>query len=299
MSFGKIRFVAVFVALALASFARSFAAKCKVSDLQACLDSACYDSLDGGSRCYMCGTSAAKKPAKEKYALGDAPQMQTLSVGKSSKNTISDKDLKKAPEDPGERYQWATSECIKKLKDCTTDDATENYDKLIDASCKIALGESDYAATMKKASEKKTSDQCSGELSVCLLDVSKCGVNMLNCEEDSEFNRNFSICMSDASGCGDFATVLRDKMRKTRDDMVAKKESRLSDLVALRQMERKEKFESANRLCTDGGKDGCILEMCGNFPMGLDENGLCSDPEEKIWAASLCKFVDIACNKLK
>jgi hypothetical protein len=151
---------------------------------------------------------------------------------------------------------------------------------------------------MKKAAVKKTSDQCGADLSVCLLSESKCAGNMLNCEGDDEFNRNFSACMVEASGCGDFVTTLRDKMKRQRDDMVAKKESRLADLVNLRRMEREEKMASAKRVC-NGGKDACVLEMCGNLPNGLDENGLCGDGEERIMAATLCKFVDIACDKIK
>jgi hypothetical protein len=222
-----------------------------------------------------------------------------LAVGKSSKNTLSDKELKNAPSDPGERYKWATKQCIAKLKDCSADNVTETYDKLINQSCEAALGTNEYAALMKKAAVKKTRDECRAEINNCLLADSKCGGNMLQCEEDGEFNRNFSACAADAAGCGDFITALRDSMKDSRDAMVAKKESRLADLVALRKNERQEKFESANRLCTSGGKDGCVLEMCGNLPVGLDENGLCGDPEEKIWATNLCKFVDIACNKLK
>ncbi|MDR3208777.1 MAG: hypothetical protein LBT45_02920 [Rickettsiales bacterium] len=298
MFLGRIKFFGIAFALVLLCASHGFAAKCKVSDLQKCLDSACHDDMDSGSRCYNCGTSLAKRPEKQKYALGDTPEMKSLSVGKSSKNTISDKDLKKAPSDPGERYKWATAECVKKLKDCSPEDATENYDKLIDQSCKIALGDSDYESSMKKAAVKKTSDQCNAELSLCLLSAGKCDGNMLKCEEDDEFNRNFSACAVEAAGCGEFVTALRDKMKKQRDDMVAKRESRLSDLVKLRRMEREEKLAAASRIC-NGGKDACILEMCGNLPNGLDENGLCGDGEEKIMSATLCKFVDIACDRLK
>jgi hypothetical protein len=298
MFFEKIKFIGIFVALAVVCAPDGFAAKCKTSDLQKCLDSVCLDDMDSGSRCYMCGTSVAKKPEKQKYALGDTPEMQSLSLGKSSKNTISEKDLKKAPSEPGERYQWASAECVKKLKDCSPDDVTESYDKLIDQSCKIALGASDYEASMKKAAIKKTSNQCDSEISLCLLSENKCGGNMLNCEEDSEFNRNYSACAVEASKCDEFVTTLRDKMMRQRDDMVAKKKSRLSDLVKLRQLEREEKMAAAGRVC-NGGKDACIIEMCGNLPNGLDENGLCGDRNEKIWASSMCKFVDIACDRLK
>jgi hypothetical protein len=280
------------------AFAAS-AQKCRVSDLQACLDSACDDGLDTASRCYLCGTSAAKKPEEKKYALGDTPKLQSLAVGRSSRNTLSDNELKSAPKEPGERYQWATRECVKKIDGCAAEDATENYDKLIDQSCKVALGDVEYTASIKNSAVKKTSDQCSAELSSCLLSPAKCDGNMLKCADDAEFNRNFSSCMADASGCGDFITEMRGKMISARDNMVKTRESRLTDLANLRKMERQEKLESANRLCSGVGKDACVAEMCGNMPNGLDENGLCADQNERQWAANLCKFVDTACNKLK
>ncbi|MDR1027537.1 MAG: hypothetical protein LBL46_03930 [Rickettsiales bacterium] len=292
--------IGVFAAVFALAFLPSVgaAAKCKISDLQKCLDSACYDELDAGSRCYMCGTSAAKKPEKEKYALGDTPEMQTLAVGKSSKNTLSDKELKKAPTDPGSRYQWATDECLAKLKDCDAEEVADNYDKLIDASCKIAMGESEYAESMKKAAVKKTRENCQAEMNVCVLADKRCGGNMLKCETDEVFNREVSACLVEVSGCGDFMTDLRNFAKRTRDDMVKKNESRLADLILLRQNERKNKMEMAQRLCGGGGKDGCIMEICGNLPTGLDENGQCG-AAEKIWANAFCKFVDVACDKLK
>jgi hypothetical protein len=280
----------------------ALAAKCGVSDLQKCLDSACAENIemDPAERCYQCGTAAAERPKAAEYKLGgDTPGMRSLSVGKSSKNTLSDKELKSAPKDPGERYRWATAECLKKLSDCSAEDAADNYDILIERSCKAALGESEYAASIGKAAVKKTQNQCLAELNECLLSDAKCGGDMLACEGDGEFDRNFSACAAEASGCGDFMTALRASAKGSLESMVARKESRLADLVALRQNERREKFESANRLCAAGGKDGCILEMCANLPNGLNEDGLCGDPNEKIWAANLCRFVDIACDKLK
>jgi hypothetical protein len=277
------------------------AATCKVSDLQKCLDSVCALNidLDAGDRCYSCGTSAAKRPEVKKYALGDNPVMQSLSVGKSSKNTLSDKELKNAPTDPGEKYQWATDQCINKIPNCTAEDVTNIYDKFIQQSCKVAMGDAAYAAALKTASIKKTSETCNSEFNICLLNDSKCGSDMLKCEEDSEFNRNFSACITEVSGCDDFASNMRDQMIASRNSMVEKKESRLSDLVKLHQMERENKFNSAKRLCDAGGMDGCILEMCGNMPNGLDEDGQCSDPDERMQSQSLCKFVSIACDKLK
>ncbi|MDR1826343.1 MAG: hypothetical protein LBQ49_01465 [Rickettsiales bacterium] len=298
----KLLLLTVVCGLLTATAAPSHAAssKCKQSDVRACLDSACSEDLEPASRCYLCGTSAAKKPEKTAYALGDSPKIQSLSVGKSSKNTLSEKEIKSAPADPGERYQWARRECGKKIKDCDFEDATDGYDKLIDASCKTALGDSEYASTIKKAAVKKTADQCDAELSVCLLSQNKCDGNMLKCGADEEFNRNFSACMVEATGCGEFTTALRDGMKKSRDEMVAKKDGRINDLVALKKLERQNKLEEKKRMCNaSNGKNGCMAEMCAGFPIGLGRDGMCADAEEKIWAASLCKFVDLACNKLK
>ena len=278
-------------------------AACRVSDLLQCLDSVCAENVDmePGARCYSCGTSAAKRPEKTEYKLGgDTPGMQSLAVGRSSRNTISDKELKNAPKDPGDRYKWATVECAKKVNSCTADDVSDNYDKLIDASCKIALGESEYAAVMKNAKDsKKTAPQCESELSACLLAPTKCDATMLKCELDADFNRLFAVCMSEASGCGDFTTTMRDNIKKQRDDMVAKKNNRINELIQLKKMERQEELESANRLCSAGGKESCIIDMCANLPTGLNSNKQCADADERMWAASLCKFVDTACNRLK
>jgi hypothetical protein len=296
----KISFIWLFFVLFAATFASAFAAaKCKQSDLLACLDSVCSEDMEPTSRCYLCGTSAAKKPKAADYALGDSPVMQSLSVGKSSKNTISDKELKSAPKDPGERYQWATKECAKKIKDCEPEDVSDNYDKLIDQACKVALNDTEYEASLKKAAVKKTAEQCASDLNACLLASNKCDGNMLKCETDEEFNRNFSACMVLATGCDEFTTTLRDRMKKSRDEMVAKKDGNLDDLVSLKKMERERDMKTAKNLCSGAGKEMCVAEVCGNFPNGLDANGLCADPEEKILAANLCKFVDIACNKLK
>jgi hypothetical protein len=291
----KIGFFLIMLAPSIAA-----AAKCKISDLQKCLDSACAENIDmePGARCYLCGSSMAKRPEKTEYNLGgDTPGMQSLDLGKSSKNTISDKDLKKAPAEPGARYAWATRECVKKLKDCAPEDATDSYDKLIDQSCKIALGETEYEASRKKAAVKKTEAQCNAELTGCLLAESKCDSNMMKCEEDGDFNDNFSACMVDAAGCGDFASALRDKVRKWRDEMVEKKDARIDELAARRRAERAARMDAAKQAC-EFGKQQCAMEMCGNMPNGLS-GGACPDKLEFQWASSLCQFMDVACGKIK
>jgi len=122
---------------------------------------------------------------------------------------------------------------------------------------------------------------------------------MLACKDDAEFNRNFSICAADATGCVDYMTELRAALLASRDEMAKKSKSRLTDLVALRQNERKERFERMSRSCQSAGKAACVAEICGNLPKGSNDGGACNNPNEKIWATNFCKFVDIACNKLK
>ena len=283
----------VFLLFFALSFSDGWAAMCRISDLQKCLDSVCAQNADPSERCYACGTSAAVRPTSS------APVMQSLALGTSSKNTLSASELKNAPVDPGERYQWATSECLKKLKDCTAENVTNNYDKLIEQSCKVALGDAEYAASMKKSSVKKTSNQCNSEISRCLLGSARCDSNMLKCQVDAEFDRNFSACMAEVSGCDEFLQDLRSTMLNSRNRMISEKDSRITDLIKLKQLEREEKMASARRLCTSGGKADCILEICGNMPIGLDEDGKCSNQNERQWATSLCKFVDIACDRLK
>ena len=106
---------------------------CSVANLTRCLDSACAINIGANpaARCQYCGSSAAGKPST-------ANVMKNISAGSVTKYILSDKELKKAPSDPGERYVWATKQCLKKLKDCTPDDVSDNYDSLIEKSCTAA-----------------------------------------------------------------------------------------------------------------------------------------------------------------
>ena len=125
---------------------------CSVANLTRCLDSVCAINIGANpaARCQYCGSSSAGEPTK-------STAMKSVSAGASAKYIISDKELKKAPSDPGERYVWGTKLCLEKLSGCTPDDVEENYDNLIEQSCKAAGISADFVNLAKKANEKKSS----------------------------------------------------------------------------------------------------------------------------------------------
>ena len=105
----------------------SVAATCSQANLTRCLDSVCAINVSSNpsARCQYCGTSSAGTPPTKSG-------MQSLSLGQSAKYTLSEKELKNAPTDPGQRYAWATEQYIKKIDGCTPDDVSDIYDKLIE-----------------------------------------------------------------------------------------------------------------------------------------------------------------------
>ena len=106
---------------------------CSVANLTRCLDSVCAINVGANpaARCQYCGSASAGEPSK-------STTMKSISAGAFAKYTISDKELKKAPSDPGERYVWGTKLCLQKVSGCTPDDVTDNYDSLVEQSCKAA-----------------------------------------------------------------------------------------------------------------------------------------------------------------
>ena len=77
---------------------------------------------------------------------------------------ISDKELKKAPADPAERYAWAAQLCLQKVSGCTTDDVADNYDSLIEQSCKAAGISAQMASLSEKAAKARTKTSCASEI---------------------------------------------------------------------------------------------------------------------------------------
>jgi len=254
------------------------------------------------SRCYMCGTSAAegaRPPEDPRERQRQAPQMQTLALGGSSRNTISDRDLRDAPRRPEDRYLWAQQQCLTLLSDCTERDIEDNYDRLIEQACHIAMNDIEFNVALREAAVRKTEDTCNTELSQCLLGANRCGPNMLECESNEDFNRNFSACAVYVGGCDDFTTALRSRMMTQRDEMIAQRGRRVQELAELRRNEREHRWQQATGMCQDDrGFNACVIEMCGNFPIGLVD-GICQDQEETRWARQICEFVRTACQRLR
>ena len=142
---------------------------CSVANLTRCLDSVCAINIGANpaARCQYCGSSNAGEPEK-------STTMKNITAGTSAKYTISDKQLKNAPKDPGERYVWGTKLCLEKVSGCTADDVTDNYDSLIEQSCTAAGISTEMEALTKKANAKKTKTSCTTEISSCVINEKRC-----------------------------------------------------------------------------------------------------------------------------
>ncbi len=269
------------------------ATTCSKANLTRCLDSACAINISSNpaARCQYCGTASAGTPPTKKG-------MQSISVGTSSKNTLTEKELKSAPSDPGERYVWATSQCIAKLGGtCTTDDVADTYDKLIEQSCKAAgvTAQRDSA----RASLKKTvsSTSCKTDITACLIADKKCGADYSACEDDTVFNNYFSACSVEAVGCDQHLSSIREGLIAARNDAVKNADVLLAGIVKSYQDKRNAKLNAAKKGCeNDNARDLCIETICQNNMKNKCAIGFES---EKSAAVQLCKFYDTACNTLK
>jgi hypothetical protein len=283
-----IKFLFVICALVCAGEAH---AACSKQNLSRCLDSACAINIgmNPAARCQLCGSSGA----------GSAPAgsgMTQLSLGASSKNTISDKELKAAPKDPSERYPWAITECLKKISGCAPEDA-EDYDKLVEQSCRAAGIEMQASAAAKKLTEKKSGSACESEINLCVRDDKNCGPGFESCRADSDFDRVFSECSVAAVGCADFNAGIRGTLFAARDSAVKNAGTLIANIVARYKADREKKIADARSGC-DGGaaRDDCIASVCSS---NMKNNCGAAFPGEKSMATLLCKFHDTACSRLK
>ena len=113
------------------------------------------------------------------------------------KYNISDKELKSAPTDAGERYVWATRKCIEKLPDCTTDDVSDMYDTLIEQSCKAAGINAKMAELQQKLTKTQSSGTCTNTITSCVTGEGKCRSDFSACSNDADFSRIFAECSVD------------------------------------------------------------------------------------------------------
>lgn len=281
----------IFVAVGCFAFvfgADAAVSKCSKNNLLRCLDSGCAINvgMNPAARCQYCGTSAA----------GEAPSAKGLSsvtVGQSTKYSLSDKELKMAPSDPGKRYIWATTECLKKLPDCTTDDVSAAYDKLIEQSCKHAGVTIQMQTAISNLSQKPTKNKCSTSFTTCMN--KKCGASFELCETDSVFTQFIGECATESTGCDEYIAEFRETFTTARKNAYANRENSVQTLVNSYKTTRENKLQNARKNCDNGtASKSCIDTVCAN-----NMRGKCETSTEQAMAKNLCKFYETACTALK
>ncbi len=268
------------------------ATTCSRANLTRCLDSACAINLSSNpaARCQYCGTASAGEPT-----AGNA--MRSVSVGTSAKYSFTDKELKKAPTDPGARYAWATAECIKKVAGCTPDDVTDNYDKLIEQSCKAAGITAQMANLRAAAAKTKTKSSCKTDVQSCLINAKRCGPDYSACADNADFDKFFSACSVEATGCDEHIAGIRSELISARDTAIANADKIIDTIVASYQTTREQKLNTARANCKDNaGREACINTVCERSMANKCGAGFAS---ERSMAIQLCKFHDLACDTLK
>lgn len=285
----------LFIALTLvmpAFFGAAGAATCSRASLTRCLDSACGINVGANpaARCQLCGTSTAGVGATN-------TGLTNLSVGASSKNTISAKELKVAPSDPGARYAWATGECIKKISGCTVDDVSDIYDLLIENSCKAAGINASREELFAAAKKTKSKTTCDTEIRSCVVDAKRCGPGYTGCEDNANFDKFFSACVVNATGCDEYTSAIRTVLITARDTAIKNADTLLANIVNAYQTARETKLKTAEDSCRDNrAKNACIQTVCETNMKNKCAAGFAS---EKSMATLLCAFHDTACSRLK
>jgi hypothetical protein len=242
--------------------------------------------MNPAARCQYCGTSAA----------GEAPSQKGLSsvtVGKSMKYALTNQELSVAPSDPGKRYIWVTTECIKKLPGCTTGDVSSLYDKQIEQSCKFAGVTIQMQSAISNVNQKPTKNKCNASLAECMN--KKCGKAFDLCESDSDFARFVGECATESAGCDEYVAEFRESFTITRANAFANREKSVQTLVDNYKNVRENKLKNARANCTGGtASKSCIETVCAN-----NMRGKCETSTERTMATDLCKFYETACTVLK
>jgi hypothetical protein len=286
--FKKFAFLAIFLAIA-PNLAH---AVCSRANLTRCLDSVCAInvSTNPAARCQYCGTTNAGEPPTKNG-------IKSVSVGASTRFNVSDKELKSAPNDPGQRYVWATTKCIERVTDCTPDDVSDVYDKLIEQSCTAAGINAQMATLHSKATKKKTQTACSGEISACLMGNKKCASDFSACTNDADFNKFFAACSTESTGCDDYISAIRAELLSSRDAVVKNADAILESIVKSYADARENRINNARAKCTNNsGRETCIKQISENRMANKCAAGF---NDEKSMATQLCKYYDTACATLK
>lgn len=264
------------------------ATTCSRANLTRCLDSACAINISSNpsARCQYCGTSDAGT------ATG-GNGMRSVSVGTSTKYNITAKELKQAPSDPGERYAWATRLCLSRVSGCTVDDVTDTYDQLIEQSCRAAGISLQLSQTLDKIAQTKSKTSCLAKIKSCIIADDRCTSDYRQCSQNADFDKFFSGCSVDATGCDDYLSSIRSELISNRDSAISNAEALLTQIVESYKDARTRKLNTIKTGCADNSlRDACIETVCANNM----NNGCAPGYEfERSIAVQLCKFYDIAC----
>ena len=261
--------------------------RCSKTNLTRCLDSVCAinASINPSARCQYCGTSNAGEPATK--------GLTNVTAGQSTKYALSAKELSVAPSDPGKRYVWATTECIKKLPDCTPDDASAAYDRLIEISCKNAGVTMQTASALATLTKEKTRATCNNEITACIN--KKCGADFNTCPTDATLDRAIAECGVDAGGCDNYLADLRKSITGAQKSATENRDALITAIVTDRQTRRTSKVDAITTSCKNGtATASCVKTMCAEHMAGK-----CATDTEVSMAKQLCKFYDTACTVLK
>lgn len=267
-------------------------ATCSKSAITKCLDSACAINigLNPSARCQLCGSENSGE-----FNIEEG--LENVSIGISSKNILTPKELKKAPKSPNKRYIWATEECIKKIPDCTPDDVTDTYDDLIKQSCKSAGIDMAMNAIQKEMGKQKSKISCETEIKTCVINDNHCKGDWSNCLDDNNFNRFFSECVATISKCDDYISEVKTKFLDDKSTFVKNKEKILNDLVAGYKDKREQSLKEIQNSCKNNSKfDTCVSNICSSNMSNSCRAGF---EYEKAIATNLCKYIKIACDKIK
>ena len=278
--------IAIFIIGLIATPGIATAATCSRINLTRCLDSACAINMSANpsARCQYCGTADAGLPPANLRAVGTA----------TSKNTISARDLKSAPSDPGERYIWATEKCLSIVANCTTDDVDETYDELIEKSCNAAGLAMDTSKLQKQVTTNtKTQSACTNEITVCMTANNKCGTDYSKCTDDAAFDGFFATCAVNATGCTNFTRGALDTIDAARKSTLSATSANIDAIANAHKNTREQKLSSINSGCkNDSDFNKCVNTVCQN-------NTVDNCATDKTIATTLCEFHKTACTKIK
>lgn len=283
------------------------------------MDSSCAININANpaARCQYCCPNCAElgidpgepstTASTQNTMAGVALEFKNITAGTTGKYTLSEKTLKKAPgpSEREQRYEWTIKECLKKVTDCKNLSVSEikelladSYHPLIAESCTAAGIAAKTSELIQKAKETKSRGVCSTEISVCMVEAKHCLTDYSRCESDADFDRYFSECSIEKSGCDEYLADIRKSLSSDRNKMLAAAGEQLQKIVKAYQDRRKSKLNQIQMGCKDdSAKQRCINTVCANNLPNKCEGKTKSF--EKTLAELLCKFYDTACSRLK